>query len=79
MLRPVINYEVCQICHPCEARLVCKTRAIVKLDPDEPPYIAIERCSGCGACVGACVCGAIQMRIAGTAVGGGCRGMSIPR
>lgn len=78
MLRPVINYETCQTCQPCEARLACKTRAIVKLDPDEPPYIAIERCSGCSACVVACVCSAIQMCYAGTAVGGGCRGMNIP-
>jgi Fe-S-cluster-containing hydrogenase component 2 len=55
---------------------VCNTRAIVKLDPDEPPFIAIERCSGCSACVVACACGAIQMRNSGSAVGGGCRGMS---
>lgn len=78
MLRPIIDFESCQACHPCEARLVCNTRAIVKLDPDEPPYIAIERCSGCSACVVACACGAIHMRQLGTAVGGGCRGINYP-
>jgi len=75
MLRPIINFELCQACHPCEARIVCTTRAIVKLDPDEPPYIAIERCSGCAACVLACACSAIQMRNSGSAMGGSCRGM----
>lgn len=78
MLRPVIDYHVCQSCQPCEARLVCNTRAIVKIDPDEPPYIATERCSGCSVCITACVFNAIHMRHAGTAVGGGCRGLNIP-
>lgn len=77
MLRPIINFEICQACHPCLARQVCKTRAIVKLDSDEPPDIAIERCSGCSACVLACACGAIQMRNSGSAVGGGCRGLCL--
>lgn len=70
MLRPVIDYEACRSCNPCEAKLACKTRAIVKLDPDEPPYIALERCSGCSACIRACAYGVIQMRVTGIAVGG---------
>ena len=78
MLRPVIDFGACQSCHPCEARLVCNTRAIMKIDPEEPPYIAIERCSGCSACIMACVCGAIKMSQSGTAVGGSCRGINIP-
>jgi Pyruvate/2-oxoacid:ferredoxin oxidoreductase delta subunit len=78
MLRPVVDYLVCQSCQPCEARLVCNTRAIVKIDPDEPPYIATERCSGCSVCISACIFGAIQMRHAGAAVGGGCRGLIVP-
>jgi Fe-S-cluster-containing hydrogenase component 2 len=77
MLRPLIDYTVCQACNPCEARLACNTRAIVRLDPDEPPYIAIERCSGCSSCVTACVCGAVRMQSMGPAVGGGCRGLAI--
>lgn len=70
MLRPVIDYEACRSCDPCEAKLVCKTRAIVKLDPDETPYIALERCSGCSACIGACAYGVIHMRLTGVVAGG---------
>jgi MinD superfamily P-loop ATPase len=77
MLRPIIDFDVCQACRPCEARLACNTRAIVNLDPDEPPYIALERCSGCSACVVSCSFGAIQMHNMGTAVGGVCRGLNI--
>lgn len=77
MLRPRIDLNLCQACHPCQARLVCKTRALVKIDVDDPPYVAVERCSGCGACVLACACDAIQMSQAGSAVGSGCRGISL--
>lgn len=62
MLRPEINWELCQSCHPCQARGVCKTRAIVKFDPDEPAFIELSRCNSCGLCVLACTCRAITMR-----------------
>jgi Fe-S-cluster-containing hydrogenase component 2 len=77
MLRPSIDLTIWQTCHPCEARLACKTRALVKIDIDDPPYVAIERCSGCGACVLACACDAIYMTQSGSAVGAGCRGISL--
>lgn len=62
MLQPVVDWNLCQACQPCEARMVCKTRAIVQIDPDEPPYIANERCNQCGVCVAACCCEAIVMK-----------------
>lgn len=69
MLRPVINYSVCQACYRCFARPACRTRAIVQIDPDESPYIALDRCSGCAACVTACCCQAITLRPVDGAVG----------
>jgi Pyruvate/2-oxoacid:ferredoxin oxidoreductase delta subunit len=77
MLRPVISLENCLACHPCAARKVCNTRAIVKIDHDEPPYIAIERCNGCALCIPACIFEAIVMVNSGTAVGGGCGGIRL--
>lgn len=62
MLRPEVSWDICQACDPCQARLVCKTRAIIKIDPDEPVLIQLERCSGCGECVLACSFEAIQMK-----------------
>ena len=62
MLRPEIDWEICESCYPCEARKSCKTRAIVQIDFDEPVYIELGRCNGCGECVLACCCGAIRMK-----------------
>jgi MinD superfamily P-loop ATPase len=74
MLRPEINWQICQTCEPCQARLACKTRAILQIDPGEPPYVEIVRCNSCAACVLACCCGAIIMKnasVPGTAAAGG--------
>jgi MinD superfamily P-loop ATPase len=60
MILPVIDWDACQMCEPCQARLVCNTRAIVRLDPDEPPYIDPSRCTGCVKCVLACTWAAIS-------------------
>lgn len=62
MLLPVVLWEVCQTCTPCQAIKVCRTRAIVQVDHGEPPSIEISRCSQCGLCVLACCCQAISMR-----------------
>jgi Fe-S-cluster-containing hydrogenase component 2 len=57
---PEVNWDICQICDPCEARQVCQTRAIVKMGADEPAYIEHSRCNRCGKCVLACPFAAIQ-------------------
>ena len=62
MLRPEVDWLRCQLCDPCLARPVCKVRAVVKFDLDEPAYIDQTRCNGCGNCVGACPHEAITMR-----------------
>ena len=61
-LVPHIDSAYCQACEPCQAKLVCKTRAIVQLDPGDTPYIEYSRCSGCAQCVLACVYVAIIMK-----------------
>ena len=62
MLKIFIDWDRCQACDPCEARLVCNTRSIVQIDPGEPPYIEMGRCNQCGVCVEACCCEAITIR-----------------
>jgi MinD superfamily P-loop ATPase len=44
----------CHICQPCLAQRVCKVKAIVRIDRDEPPFIDVHRCHGCMLCVVEC-------------------------
>ncbi|RME49355.1 MAG: hypothetical protein D6796_05065 [Caldilineae bacterium] len=44
----------CRSCRRCLAQKVCKVRAIVRIDRDEPPFIDTHRCHGCKICVLEC-------------------------
>lgn len=69
MMWPEVDWTICKMCQPCEARWVCKTRAVVQIDDDEPTIIDLTRCNGCGLCLDACPFGAIVMRSAMTVQG----------
>jgi len=59
---PVVVDERCLECQKCAARRVCKSKAIVQLDPGEAPMIDAARCFGCQVCVDACPARAIVAR-----------------
>ena len=44
----------CRSCQRCLAQQVCKVKAIVRFDRDEPPFVDIHRCHGCMVCVLEC-------------------------
>ncbi len=56
-----IRTENCQVCQRCLAAEICKVRAILRIDSDEPPYIDVERCYDCRLCVFACPYEAIAL------------------
>ena len=56
---PYIVDELCLACGKCQARDVCRTKAILQIDRDEPPFIDSSRCYGCRACIPVCPAGAI--------------------
>jgi len=60
MLRVFVDLDNCRGCEPCTARPVCKTRALMQMDPGEPAWVEADRCSGCGDCLTACPHGAID-------------------
>ncbi len=76
MLRADVNWEICRACDPCSARLVCKTRAVVKMDADEPALIDVARCNGCGDCLLACPHAAISLANATVSSGRSRRGLA---
>ncbi len=49
-----IDEERCSLCGRCLAQKVCKVKAIVRLDHDEPPFIDVHRCYGCMLCLLEC-------------------------
>jgi MinD superfamily P-loop ATPase len=56
---PQVMDDICRACKKCVARQVCRTKAILQIDPGEPPYIDSHRCYGCHLCIPACPHGAI--------------------
>ncbi|MHB9149277.1 MAG: 4Fe-4S binding protein [Thermoleophilia bacterium] len=57
-----IEFASCQACSPCDARKACRTKAIVKMGPDEQAIVMVSDCMGCGDCIEACPFGAISMK-----------------
>lgn len=58
---PIVNMERCRACRKCLARDVCRPKAILRVDHDEPPFVDPRRCLGCRACVVACPFEALRM------------------
>jgi MinD superfamily P-loop ATPase len=58
---PHVVDELCQSCRRCLAREVCRSKAILQIDRNEPPFIDPNRCYGCRACIPACPHGAIAL------------------
>ena len=62
-MRLRIVLDICQTCRRCLASEVCKMRAIVRIDSDEPPFLDIERCYDCRLCISACPFNAVQIGV----------------
>lgn len=58
---PRIVDERCRACRKCLAREACRSKAILQIDPGEPPFIDPNRCYGCRACIPVCPAGAIAL------------------
>lgn len=60
-IRIQLQAENCRACRRCLAADICKVRAIMRIDDDDPPYIDIERCNDCRLCIPACPFDALQV------------------
>ena len=58
---PYVEAEACPACFQCPARAVCRSKALVRLDAGEPPFIDGSRCYGCDLRISECPAGAIRL------------------
>jgi MinD superfamily P-loop ATPase len=56
---PRVDDDRCRVCERCAAKSACRTKALMIVDPGEPPYVDGSRCQGCRVCVPACLFGAV--------------------
>jgi Fe-S-cluster-containing hydrogenase component 2 len=54
-----VDASLCLACRYCDARHACTIKALMQIDPGEPPFVDVHRCMGCMDCVAACPFGAI--------------------
>jgi Fe-S-cluster-containing dehydrogenase component len=57
-----VDFDSCRACRDCPARKVCRTKALIKMGPDEEATVKPSDCMGCGDCVTACTFGAVAMK-----------------
>jgi len=61
---PWVDDSQCQVCQTCVAQAVCRSKALIRLDRDEPPFVDASRCYGCQLCIAACPHDAIKKALA---------------
>lgn len=49
-----IDSTRCKVCRRCQARAVCRGKAIRVIDRDEAPFVDPARCWGCLTCIPSC-------------------------
>jgi MinD superfamily P-loop ATPase len=56
-----VNWELCQGCKKCTARMVCRTRALMRLEGENVMFVETQRCNACGNCLENCQFSAIRI------------------
>ena len=61
---PWVDDSQCHVCRTCVAQAVCRSKALVRLDRDESPFVDAGRCYGHQICIAWCPHEAIRKALA---------------
>lgn len=57
-----VDFQKCQACRDCPAKKACRTKALIKMGPDEEAIVKPSDCMGCGDCVDPCPYDAVSLK-----------------
>lgn len=61
MPKAFVDPSRCTRCDDCTAADACSSKAIFRIDLEDPAFVETKHCNGCGDCVKACPPNAILM------------------
>ena len=62
MRKASVNYDNCKYCKKCLATKACPTKALFRLDDDEPVAVDLQLCYACGKCIAECPFNTIYLK-----------------
>ena len=61
-MKAIVDANKCSLCKKCYVARECPIKAVFRLGDDEPAFIDMSLCHGCGLCVAKCPSNAVVMR-----------------
>jgi len=61
-MKAIIDSKKCMQCKKCIVATACPIKAVFRISDEEPTFIDMKLCHGCGLCAAKCPEGAVIMR-----------------
>jgi heterodisulfide reductase subunit A len=61
-MKAIIDAPKCLCCEKCKVAKACPVKAVFRISSDEPAFIDMNLCHGCGLCAAACPANAVTLK-----------------